>query len=64
MSNFVRIPPGLLRVFLFTSNVFIETDEYSNKISFITDQKVRVPCLSITLRSSLILWDNYQMIYE
>ena len=41
--------------FSFISNVVIEINEYTNKILFIFDNKMRVLCLSITLIISLVL---------
>ena len=38
------------------SNISIKICEYTNKIIFITDNKVRVLCLSITLVSGLVLY--------
>ena len=43
-------------VFPFISIVFIKIHEYSNKIIFISDHKVIVKCLTITLIPSSVMF--------
>ena len=55
LSDFVSILPRFFGDFSFIFHVFIQIHDYSNKIRFISDHKVRVPCYSITLISDLVL---------
>ena len=55
MSQLVSIIPLFFHNFSLMYNGFIKIHEYSNKIVFISVHKVRELCLSITLRSSLLL---------
>ena len=56
---FCVLPLDFPRFFSFISYVFITIQEKSNKISFVTNHKVKVIYLSIDLISSLVLNRNY-----
>ena len=54
MSNFVNIALDFPPIFSIITNVFIKVHEYSNKIPFISNHKVKVLCLNITLIPSFV----------